>query len=124
MRAAIYTRTGREDSGDTNRQLQQCRALAAERGWEVNAAYADEDVSAWNMDRSGLTAAMDLVRGHGCDILLADAFSALSRRASDMESILADADAAGVTVHTVTGPFSSSDATSRAAMRIMYAARP
>ena len=82
------------------------------------AASADEGTSAWNMDRPGLTAAMDLVRGHGCEILIADALSVLSRRASDMESILADADAAGVTVYAE--PFSSPDATSRAAVGILY----
>lgn len=124
MKAVIYTRTGAGNGENAGRQLERCREVAAERGWEVIATCADEGTSAWNMDRPGLQAAMGLVRGHGCDILIADALSALTRRASDMESILTDGDAAGVTVHTPTGPFSSSDATSRAAMRIMYAARP
>ena len=121
MRAVIYTRTGSSANGDSRRQLERCREVAAERGWEVIAAYADESVSAWNTDRPGLSAAMDLVRGHGCEILIADALSVLTRRASDMESILADADAAGVAVHAE--PFSSPDATDRAALRIMYEAR-
>jgi len=118
MRAVIYTRTGSSANGDSGRQLERCREVAAERGWEVIAAYADESVSAWNTDRPGLSAAMDLVRGHGCEILIADALSVLTRRASDMESILADADAAGVAVHAE--PFSSPDATSRAALGILY----
>lgn len=124
MKAVIYTRTGAGNGENAGRQLERCREVAAEHGWEVIAAYSDEGVSAWNTNGPGLTAATDLVRGHGCDILIADAGSALSRRASDMERILADADAAGVIVHTVTGPFSSSDATDLAALRIMYAARP
>jgi DNA invertase Pin-like site-specific DNA recombinase len=65
----------------------------------VIATYADEGTSAWNMNRPGLQAAMDLVRSHGCDILIAYEFSRLTRNASDMESILTDADAAGVTLH-------------------------
>lgn len=124
MKAVIYTRTGAGNGENAGRQLERCREVAAERGWEVIATYADEGTSAWTMDRPGLQAAMGLVRGDGCDILIADALSALTRRASDMESILTDVDAAGVTVHTVTGSFSSSAATSRAAMRIMCAARP
>ena len=117
MRAVIYTRTGSSGNDDSGRQLERCRTLAAERGWEVVAAYADQG-SAWNMDRPGLSAAMDLVRGRGCDILIAYALFTLTRRASDLESILADADAAGVTVHLVTESLDSWDAASRLALRI------
>jgi site-specific DNA recombinase len=99
MKAVIYTRTGAGNGENAGRQLERCREVAAERGWEVIATCADEGTSAWNMDRPGLQAAMGLVRGHGCDILIVDAPSRLTRRASDTESILADADVAGVAVH-------------------------
>jgi site-specific DNA recombinase len=114
MRAVIYARTGSGNGENAGRQRERCRAVAAERGWDVIAPYADEGTSAWNMNRPGLKAAMDLVRSHGCDILVVDARSRLTRRASDMDSILADADAAGVTVHLATD--GSLDA---AALRIM-----
>jgi site-specific DNA recombinase len=118
MRAVIYTRT-RSETGE-NAQLEQCRAMAAERGWDVVATYSDRDASGSNLDRPALQAAMDLVRSRGCDVLIADDVSRLTRRASDMESILVDADAARVTVHA--GSFSSSHAAGRLALRVMLAA--
>lgn len=61
MRAVIYTRTGSGNGENARRQLERCRAVAAERGWAVIAAYSDQGVSAWNMDRPGLNAVMNLV---------------------------------------------------------------
>jgi site-specific DNA recombinase len=118
MRAVIYTRTGAGNGENAGRQLERCREVAAERGWEVIATCADQGTSAWNMNRPGLNAAMSLVRDCGCDILIAYEFSVLTRRASDLESILGDAEAAGVTVHLVTESLDSSDAASRLALRI------
>lgn len=106
MRAVIYTRSKDVTGEDT--QLERCRAVAAERGWEVVAAFSDHGASARNLNRPGLGAAMNLVRGHGCDVLIADASERLTRSASDLQSIFADADAAGVTVHA--GQFTSADA--------------
>jgi DNA invertase Pin-like site-specific DNA recombinase len=114
MRAVIYTRTRSATGG--NLQLERCRAVAAAHGWEVVAAYSNPGASALNLDRPGLQSAMNVVRSRGCDILVADALEVLTRSASGMQSIVADADAAGVTVHA--GQFSSSDATGRAALRI------
>ena len=48
MRAAIYTRIS-SDSGTTlgvSRQEQDCRALAAQRGWSISGVYVDNDISA------------------------------------------------------------------------------
>jgi DNA invertase Pin-like site-specific DNA recombinase len=116
MRAVIYTRS-RSGTGE-DRQLERCRAVAAEQGWEVIAAYSDHDVSALNLDRRpGLQSAMNLVRSRGCDILVADAPEVLTRSASGMRSIVADVDAVGVAVHA--GQFSSSDAAGRAVLRMM-----
>ena len=115
MRVIIYTRT-RSGTGDASRQLEQCRALAADRGWDVSEVFTDEDVSGCTLDRTGLVRAMQRVRSRGCDVLVADALEVLTRRAFDLDSILADADAAGVIVYA--GPFSSSDAAGRAALKI------
>jgi DNA invertase Pin-like site-specific DNA recombinase len=113
MRAVIYTRS-RSGTGE-DRQLERCRAVAAEHGWEVIAAYSDHDVSALNLDRPGLQSAMNLVRSRGCNILVADAPEVLTHSASGVRSIVADADAVGVAVHA--GQFSSSDAYGRAVLR-------
>jgi DNA invertase Pin-like site-specific DNA recombinase len=119
MKAVIYTRTGAGTGRNLlDRQLEQCRALAAEHGWDVVAAYSDQGSSALSMDRRpGLQATMNLVRSHGCDVLVSDAPERISRSASGSASILADADAAGVTVHA--GSFSSTDASGRLVLRIM-----
>jgi|HubBroStandDraft_3_1064219.scaffolds.fasta_scaffold43303_2 DNA invertase Pin-like site-specific DNA recombinase len=106
MMAVIYTRN-RSGTGE-DRQLERCRTVAAEQGWEVIAACSDQDVSALNLDRPGLQSAMNLVRSRGCDILVADAPEVLTRSASGVRSIVADVDAVGVAVHA--GQFSSSDA--------------
>ena len=96
MKAVIYTRTGAGTGRNVlDRQLEQCKALAAEHGWDVVATYSDQGSSALNMGRPGLQAAMNLVRSHGCDVLVADAPERLARSTSDLASILADADAAG-----------------------------
>jgi DNA invertase Pin-like site-specific DNA recombinase len=106
MMAVIYTRN-RSGTGEYL-QLERCRTVAAEQGWEVIAACSDQDVSALNLDRPGLQSAMNLVRSRGCDILVADAPEVLTRSASGVRSIVADVDAVGVAVHA--GQFSSSDA--------------
>lgn len=67
MRVAIYCRISKDPDGDstaTDRQEQDCRALAAERGYDVVEVYVDSDRSAYREDvvRSryeALLAAMD-----------------------------------------------------------------
>ena len=50
LRAAIYTRISTDPSGTstaTARQLEDCRALLAARGWEEAGVYEDPDISAY-----------------------------------------------------------------------------
>jgi site-specific DNA recombinase len=106
MRAIIYTRS-RSGTGE-DRQLEQCRALAAERGWEVTEVFTDENASAFTMNHPGLQQAMQQVRTRGCGALIAHSASKLTRNASDLASILADADAASVAVLTADGSLDTS----------------
>lgn len=51
-RAAVYTRISRDKSGErlgVQRQLESCRALAVQLGWEIDAShiYSDDDLSAF-----------------------------------------------------------------------------
>jgi DNA invertase Pin-like site-specific DNA recombinase len=51
MRAGIYARISSDKDGEAlgvERQLQDCRALCAKRGWTVapDAEYVDNDISA------------------------------------------------------------------------------
>ena len=107
MRAIIYTRSRSETSAD--HQLEECRAFAAGRGWDVTGEFTDENVSASTLDRPGLQQAMQQVRTHGCDALVAQSATRLTRSASDLASILADADAASVAVLTADGIMDTSD---------------
>jgi DNA invertase Pin-like site-specific DNA recombinase len=48
--AAIYARISDDREGlalGVSRQVEDCRRLAAKRGWSVVEAYVDNDVSAW-----------------------------------------------------------------------------
>jgi DNA invertase Pin-like site-specific DNA recombinase len=48
--AAIYARISRDVTGEglgVERQLKDCRALAAQRGWDVAEEYVDNDISAY-----------------------------------------------------------------------------
>jgi site-specific DNA recombinase len=54
VRAAIYARISRDVSGEglgVERQLADCRALAAKRGWIVAEEYVDNDISAYRGKR-------------------------------------------------------------------------
>ncbi|RZS80192.1 recombinase-like zinc beta ribbon protein [Motilibacter rhizosphaerae] len=54
MRTAIYCRISQDRDGSeagVTRQEEDCRALAAERGWEVVEVYTDNDVSASSLSR-------------------------------------------------------------------------
>lgn len=53
-KAAIYARISQDSSGEglgVQRQLEDCRSLAAARGWEVAGEYVDNDVSAYSGKR-------------------------------------------------------------------------
>jgi site-specific DNA recombinase len=120
MRAIMYTRSRSGTGADASRQLEQCRAFAVSRGWDVSEVFTDEDASAYTLDRPGLTQAMHLVRTRGCDVLVAQSADRLTRNASDLASIIADADAdaAGVIVVTADGIDTSTEA-GRMAARVV-----
>ena len=53
-RAGIYVRISKDRKGDllgVTRQEDDCRALAAESGWEVVDLYVDDDLSAYKGKR-------------------------------------------------------------------------
>ena len=110
MRAVIYTRTAVQTGGDViDRQAEQCRAFAARHGWDVTGEFTDNGVSGARLHRPGLDAAMELIRTRGCDALVAADAARLTRNASDLASILADADAASVVIATADGSLDTSD---------------
>ncbi|TXA39530.1 serine recombinase, partial [Mycobacterium tuberculosis variant bovis] len=59
--AAIYARISADVEGTglgVARQLEDCRKLAAERGWPIGDEYVDNDVSAYSESRAADTPAL------------------------------------------------------------------
>jgi DNA invertase Pin-like site-specific DNA recombinase len=52
-RAALYTRCS-TDKQDTGLQIEECRAVAEQRGWEVVGVYDDPAVSGTRVSRPAL----------------------------------------------------------------------
>ncbi len=75
MRVAIYCRISRDDAGDglgVERQEQDCRALAARRGWTVVGTFVDNDYSAFSgRTRPDYERLLRATRGGGIDLVLA-----------------------------------------------------
>ena len=102
-RAAVYARISQDRSGaqaGVNRQLEDTRKLAAERGWEVVGEFVDNDVSAkqrrWstsqgkfvNRTRPGYDALLDAIREGRVDVVLAWHPDRLYRRIRDLEDLV------------------------------------
>ena len=91
-RAALYARLSRDRTGEetaTLRQLEDCRAFAAARGWEVVGEFTDADVSAYkrNVARPGYEAMLaELDAGH-VDVIVAWKLDRLLRRVMDFEKL-------------------------------------
>ena len=104
MRALIYTRTAVRTGRDAiGRQAEQCRAFAVSHGWAVTGVFTDDGASGTNMNRPAFRRVTDGMRNRAFDVLITSTASVLTRRASDLESILAAADASGVAVVTADG---------------------
>jgi DNA invertase Pin-like site-specific DNA recombinase len=108
IRAVIYARISEDTAGEARgvaRQLDDCRALAASRGWEVAGEFTDNDVSAFTgAKRPGYAALMAAVEAREVDRIVVYMTSRLWRsrkeRAAAIE-VLADA---RVGVAAVSGP--------------------
>ena len=98
--AGIYARISHDPSGDqlgVTRQLADCRALAASRGWPVAAEYVDDDRSAYSGRprpeyRRLLT---DLAEGYVNAVIVYD-LDRLHRQPRELEAFLDLCDQRGV----------------------------
>jgi DNA invertase Pin-like site-specific DNA recombinase len=108
IRAVIYARISEDTAGEARgvaRQLDDCRALAAARGWEVAGEFTDNDVSAFTgAKRPGYAALMAAVEAGDVDRIVVYMTSRLWRsrreRAVDLEVL----EKHGVPVIPVSGP--------------------
>lgn len=98
--AAIYARISRDVTGEglgIERQLEDCRKLAADRGWTVAEEYVDNDISAYRGKRRPAYERMleDLEAGRR-DAVIAYHTDRLTRRPIELEQFTALCEAAGV----------------------------
>ncbi len=106
--AAIYARISSDPEGTAlgvGRQLEDCRKLAAERGWMVAEEYIDNDVSAYSGKvRPAFERMGEHVRDGLRDAVIVYNFDRLTRQPIELERFAATCLAAGMrTLATVTG---------------------
>lgn len=105
--AAIYARISSDPTGQAlgvQRQLEDCRKLAEDRGWTVGAEYVDNDVSAYSGKlRPEYARMMTDIRDGLRDAVLVYNMDRLTRRPVELEEFVAVCERAGVRqVNTVT----------------------
>jgi len=105
VRVAIYCRISRDDAGDglgVERQEQDCRALAARRGWTVVGTFVDNDVSAFSgRTRPDYERLLQAVKAGGADLVLAWAPERLHRSPRELEDFIELIERTATAVETV-----------------------
>jgi len=101
IRAALYARISRDVSGDAlgvERQLEDCRRLAADQGWTIAEEYVDNDISAYSGKRRPAYERMleDIAAGQR-DVVVVYHTDRLTRRPIELEQFTAICAKAGVT---------------------------
>jgi len=105
--AAIYARISFDQTGEglgVQRQLEDCRRLAGDRGWAVAAEYVDNDISAYSgKTRPSYEQMLIDVEAGRIDAVLVYHLDRLTRRPAELEHFIDVCTAARVDVTTVTG---------------------
>jgi site-specific DNA recombinase len=98
--AAIYARISSDQTGQAlgvQRQLEDCRKLATDRGWVVAEEYVDNDISAFKgRERPGYSRMLADIEGGRRDAILAYHQDRLTRRPMEWEQFVELCDRAGV----------------------------
>lgn len=95
-RALLYARVSTADKGqDWQAQLEELRAVAAQRGWQV-VGYTYDVTSGTKADRPGLKAILEKCRAGNVDILAATATDRIARSAKNLIDLVDQLDALGV----------------------------
>jgi DNA invertase Pin-like site-specific DNA recombinase len=123
VRAAVYTRQSLDRDGAgaaVTRQLEDCRALAAERGWTIAKEYSDNDTSASNGKvRPGYARMLGDAAQKRFDVVIAWHPDRLARRLVDLEDLIVRAQRDGFKIATVTGDLDLSNDMGRLVGRIL-----
>ncbi len=105
-RVALYARLSRDRTGEetaTARQIEDCRALVAARGWTVVGEFTDADVSAFkrNTPRPGYDAMLAELDAGRVDAIVAWKLDRLLRRSMDWEKLWERCEPHGTRIVTV-----------------------
>src|SRR2546428_4515661 len=106
-RAAIYVRISSAPSGEADgvtRQENDCRRLAAAKGWEVTRVYPDNDVSAFNGKiRPQYLALLEDMKAGDLDAVVVWHEDRLHRQPRELEGFIDLANSKQIQLATVTG---------------------
>jgi len=104
-RAGIYVRISKDRKGDmlgVTRQEGDCRALAAELGWEVVDLYIDDDLSAFSgKRRPGWDRLLQDIQSRAIDAVLGLHPDRFNKGGRDLEDFIAAVESSGCLVKTV-----------------------
>ena len=105
MKAAIYARISQDRNGDhlgVQRQVQDCTALAEQRGWAIVGTYIDNDISAYSgKRRPDYRRLLDDIRAGEVTAVIAWHQDRLHRRPVELEEFIEVVEAARCRVETV-----------------------
>jgi len=123
LRAAIYTRISTDPTGTstaTARQLEDCRALLAARGWVEAGVYEDPDISAYMQGvRPSFERLKDDVRAGSVDAVVGWKLDRLFRRTRDFSDLDDICVAAGARIVTVVDAIDTGTSAGRLVATIM-----
>jgi len=123
MRAFVYLRQSLDRNGSgaaVDRQREDCLKLCADRGWEVAQVWTDNDVSASSAKpRPAYTRMLAAVERGEAQVLVAWHVDRLTRKITDLESLIELAQATGLRIATVTGDLDLSTDAGRLVGRIL-----
>ncbi|MGC4758828.1 recombinase family protein [Micromonospora trifolii] len=107
MRAAIYLRISKDRTGEAEgveRQLEDCLALVAVKGWTLVETYTDNDTSAvTSRRRKGFDALMHAVELKAVDVIVTWNADRLYRTPGDRLRVIEVCRSSGVSLHPVRG---------------------
>jgi site-specific DNA recombinase len=124
--AAIYCRISSDKTGaglGVQRQEQDCRDLAAARGWEVASVLIDNDITAYSgKRRPGYEALLQSIESGAVDLVITWSHDRLHRRPTELEKYIDVCDRARVDTYTIkAGHFDLSTPSGRAVARTLAA---
>jgi len=100
VRAAIYARISRDVTGEglgVERQIVDCRKIAADRGWTITEEYVDNDISAYaGKRRPSYERMLQDIEAGRLDAVVVYNTDRLTRRPIELEQFTAICEAAGL----------------------------